>query len=67
MYFAHIDEFTKCNPTRVAPMSDIVVIKIKTQVLNNNAKEKKKSSKDMHRGYLPSLLSNFNVYSTQGF
>jgi hypothetical protein len=43
MYFAHIDEFTKCNPTtRVAPMNDIVVIKIKTQVLNDNAKEKTK-------------------------
>jgi hypothetical protein len=42
MYFAHIDEFIKCNPTRVAPMSDIVVVKIKTQVLNDNAKEKTK-------------------------
>jgi hypothetical protein len=44
MYFAHINEFTKCNPTRVAPMSDIVVIKIKTQVLNDNAKEKTKKA-----------------------
>lgn len=42
MYFAHINEFTKCNPTRVAPMSDIVVIKIKTQVLNDNANKKQK-------------------------